>query len=514
MLTQQEAMARMFLPATSRPELKDRPAIIQAVKGTERSVTNAQIENLIAGAIKELKRFGVEKGNKVVLCSENSPEFSSTILACWALNAMAILIDSRLPSQDLSKVTQKMGANQLVTSKNIFPDFKSQCKILTDEHIKVLEISEISDYKNKKSDTPFDPTTIDTKQPAFTILTSGTTGEPKAALHDLESLMINLVELGELTGLDGSMTCVMPLPISHIFGLEVLLVSQIFGTNVVFSELDPVAFIKLVHKHKPELIAGLPQFFGAMLMAPDGAINLSNAKLLLCGGAPLTVSLAEKFEKKFGKRLNNGYGSTESKIVALNKVGPMDSVGQFVKSAKIDIVNERDEVVPDGTTGEVRIAGPWLMTGYYGKDEETKKALHDGHYHTGDIGHFKDGNLFISGRMKEIVIVGGSRVYSGEVEEALRKDKSVREVAVVGLPHRRLGQVVKAIIVLNDEEMSAKLEGDDEQKREAHQQLRAHFKEHCKQNMRREMRPMKWEFRGPHDTLPKTLAGKIDKKSL
>jgi long-chain acyl-CoA synthetase len=295
----------------------------------------------------------------------------------------------------------------------------------------------------------------------------------------------------------------------------VLLVTQVVGVKTVLTELEPVGFVNAVHRHKPQVIAALPQFYGALLSAPDGYIDLTDARLLLCGGAPLTVSLADKFEEKFGKRLNNGYGSTESKIVALNKDGPTLSVGKPVGSVKIDIVNEQDEVLPDGKGGEVRITGSMLMDGYLNNEMETKKVLHNGHYYTGDIGRFQDGNLSVVGRKGDIVIVGGAVVQAGEVEQALRNYREVKEVAVTAVQNKRLGQIIKATIVLMDDKIADKLKSNNRNESlESQRQLQRQFRAFCKEHLSRYKRPMKWEFLGPDDNLPKTLAGKIDKKTM
>jgi long-chain acyl-CoA synthetase len=227
------------------------------------------------------------------------------------------------------------------------------------------------------------------------------------------------------------------------------------------------------------------------------------------------VSLAQKFEETFGKRLNNGYGSTECKLVGYNKDGPVLSVGKPVGNIKVDIVNEQGDILPEGTSGEVRIGGPLLMDGYLNNDEETRKVLHDGYYYTGDIGRLENGYLFVSGRRGDFVIVAGVVVQSGQVEEALRNHPQVKDVAVTGVHNKKLGQIVKASIVLVDEKIADKLKSTDPQKSlEAKRELQNQFKAFCNEKLSRYQRPMKWEFIGPHENLPKTLAGKTDKKAM
>ncbi len=515
-LSVDEVVRRLFLPATHLPHLGTEPAIVVVTAGeTERSVTHTQLENMFTHALDRLNERGVKDGDKLLFYCENSPEFTSTILAAWALNAMVVLVDYRSKREEVLSMSKKLDCKLLITSRRMYTNFASETKSFSDEGVEILDVSELTESKNKAHKTSPSLKDIDLDQPSFTILTSGTTGAPKVSIHTLRSLILNIIDLAESTDLQAKMTALTPLPISHIFGLTVFLVTQVLGMKTVFTELAPVAFVKAVHRHKPELIAALPQFYGALLAAPKGFVNVSNAHLLLCGGSPLTVSLAQKFEETFGKRLNNGYGSTECKLVGYNKDGPVLSVGKPVGNIKVDIVNEQGDILPEGTSGEVRIGGPLLMDGYLNNDEETRKVLHDGYYYTGDIGRLENGYLFVSGRRGDFVIVAGVVVQSGQVEEALRNHPQVKDVAVTGVHNKKLGQIVKASIVLVDEKIADKLKSTDPQKSlEAKRELQNQFKAFCNEKLSRYQRPMKWEFIGPHENLPKTLAGKTDKKAM
>ena len=500
------------MPASSLPESRSKEAMVLVLSGSERAVTHGQLENLLAHGIDQLKAHGISDGDKVVFYCENSPEFTSTMMGCWALNAMAALVDYRAERPKVLEITKKLGAKLLVTSNKLYTDFAAETKAFVDAGIAVLEVSEVGQKGDAQSEVDLQALKFDT--PALAILTSGTTGNPKTSVHTLGSVVQNIIDLAGAVDLQPGMTALMPLPLSHIFGLSVFLVTQILGLKTVLTKLEPVGFVKAVHRHKPELIAALPQFYGALMAAPEGAINLKDSKLLLCGGAPLTVSLSDKFQEKFGKQLNNGYGSTECKIVALNQDGPPLSVGTPV-GCKIDIVNEQDEILPAGRNGEVRITSSTLMEGYLNNDEENRKVLRDGRYYTGDIGRFEDGHLFITGRKGDVVIVGGVVVLCGEVEEALRNFNQVKDVAVTAVPNKSLGQIIKASVVLMDDKVGEKLKSTDPAEViDAQRQLKNQFSEYCKENLSRYKRPMKWEFIGPHDNLPKTLAGKTDKKNM
>ncbi|HEY9734361.1 MAG TPA: class I adenylate-forming enzyme family protein [Drouetiella sp.] len=516
-LSQDEVINRLFAPDQFLPQPRNEKAIVLVTEGgVERGVTHLEVETLIAHGADQLRKRGVKADDNVVFYCDNSPELTATVLSCWSLNSMAALIDYRAERPAVLAICKKLNAKLLVTAKRLYKDFALETKYFAEAGLEVLDVADLADSKDTAPKTQVDIKAIDLDRPAFTILTSGTTGNPKTSVHTLRSLVVNIIDLAEAANQHGSITALTPLPLSHVFGLTVFLIAQVLGAKTVLTQLEPVGFIKAVHRHKPDWIAALPQFYGAMLSAPNGFIKLDNAKLLLCGGAPLTVSLADKFQETFGKQLNNGYGSTECKLVAFNRDGGATlSAGTPVGDIKIEIVNEQGEVLPEGEIGEVRIAGPMLMEKYLDNEDETRKAIRSGWYYTGDIGRFEGGHLFVVGRKDDVVVVGGVVVRSGIVEEALRNNPQVKDVAVTAVGNRRLGQIVKASIVLVDDKVGEKLMSTKREVRlETERELQRAFKAFCKDRLTRFQRPMKWEFLGPHDDLPKTLAGKTDKKKL
>lgn len=515
-LSQEEVLRRMFAPGQYLPKPRPDVAIVVVTTGgTERAVTHHQIDSLIASARDQLKERGVKSGDRIVLYCENAPEFTSMLLACWSLNAMTLLTDYRAKRSDVLAMARKLGTKLLITSKKPYMNYATEITSFTEEGIDVLDISQLTDFNVATEKWQFDVQSLDLDRPALAILTSGTTGAPKTAVHSLRSLVQNIIDLTAAANLPANITALTPLPLGHIFGLSVFFVTQVIGAKTVLTQLNPVGFVKAVHRHKPELIAALPQFYGALLSAPKGYIDLSNARLLLCGGAPLTVSLSHKFESTFEKPLNNGYGSTECNLVAFNQGGPVLSVGKPVGSVTVDIVNEQDELLREGETGEVRITGSMLMRGYLNNEQESRKVLRNGHYYTGDIGRIENGYLFVAGRKGDVIIVGGVVVACGLVEEALRNHRAVKDVAVTAVPNKWFGEIIKASVVLVDSETADQLKSSDSDKRrEAQRQLRHEFRTYCREHLPRYHRPMKWEFLGPRENLPKTLAGKTDKKTM
>jgi long-chain acyl-CoA synthetase len=492
----------------------DNPAFIQMLpEGKERVVSRPEYDQLIKKAITMLTSFGVKTGDRVMMTSPNSPELAAIIMAAWRLGVMAVPVDFRMTAPEIANVAQKLKCTVALVYKPIIKEIASLEKDLSQAKIKLACVTELAAHEADQKDRPL-TAFAKLSDPALLILTSGTTGMPKAAEHDLETLVINLHELAEMAGIKSAQKALIPVPISHVLGLEVLLCVHLVGGAVLFSELSIAGIVNAINKQKPEIMVAVPTIYGALASMPAGAVDMSGSNVILCGGAPLPLSLAADFEKRFGKRLNNGYGSTESKIIAVNMSGPVESVGKIAPSTTVEIRDGQGALLPDGQSGEIVICGPILMMGYIDQPEATKEVLENHCYKTGDHGYMKDGYLYISGRAKEMIIVAGNKVFPSEVEDVLRRNTTVKEVAVVGVPNSKLGQLVKAVVVIVEGEWSDKLVGDETSKGEAKKALKEMMKEFCNQNLKRELRPMEWEFRPAAEPLAKTSSGKIDKKQL
>lgn len=508
MKTISEALDTLFEPAKTHGDWAGNTAVLGA---DQRGVTFLELQKSIQSSAQALAQIGVSKNDKVIISSPNSPEYLAVLLAIWKLGAVAIPVDFRLTLEEAANVIN-------ATQPKAFLGHAQNCQALAKAKDKIrnpelptADLSGLGQKGNAANEDLAGGHEADTA--AFVILTSGTTGVPKGALHNLQNLMANLNELGEIASIKPGMNVLLPLPLSHIFGLEVGLIGLLHGACVSLA-FTPDDFFKALKTKQFDIIAGVPALYSAILSLPQDGFDFTKSKILLSGGAALPQSLSEEFRKRFGVRLNNGYGSTEMKIIALNMEGPDLSVGKIVPSAEVKIMNSNHEVLPDGEVGEICIEGKTLMDGYFHQPEETELVMHHGHYHTGDLGYLKDGYLFISGRDKELINVAGNKVFPSEVEDVLRQHRNVKEVAVLGVPHSRLGQLVKAVIVIKDPEMSKKLEESDESKKEVRQELLNSFKEFCKEHLKKELRPLEWEFRSSQEALPKTASGKIDKKQL
>ncbi len=500
MINFQEVMRKLLTPASVDPSIAGRPAIVLTGAdpgGADDKITSyGALQRLIGRTVAEYRRLGVRSGDAIVFCSPNSPELVAGIAAAWSIGATAIPVDVRLTHQEVGNIAARVNAKVVYTPGFSLPGFPALAPPEFPQE--GLEINFLADVK---------PNT-----PGLVILTSGTTGMPKGAVHTLGSLMANVTEIGSVFGLTEGKSTLLPLPVSHIFGIEVTLAFLALSGTVVFSDFSPNRFWTVIARMKPALVMAVPTIYGSLLNLPHPGSVSQLVEFYLCGGAPLSSSLSAQFEQTFGKHIVQGYGSTETQIITVNKDGPVNSVGRAIPSVTIEIVDSLDRPLPEGSQGEIRVTGSCLMQGYLNQAEATAAVLHDGHYHTGDIGFIENGWVFISGRSKEMIIVAGNKVFPTEVESVLRQHPLVQEVAVIGEPHQKLGQIVKAIIVVPPGDFSSRLTAGDT--KSAREELKACLREFCASRLKRELRPMEWEFRPASAPLPKTSSSKIDWKKL
>lgn len=502
MIDFQEAFRRIVTPAAANQLDSGRPAFIQAADGRncreDRVVTYAQFQALTDRAQAALASRGVGAGAIVLICQQNSPELAALIFACWRLGAIALPVDYRLTRPEVENIVSRVGARVVCLSEKSIPS---------------LAVLTPADWPESGEGLPAQ-SAPDADSFALIILTSGTTGIPKGAVHQIGSLINNVSEMGSAFGLSDSDRSFLPLPVSHIFGIEVMMAALLYGGATIFADFNPSEFWNTVARLRSTMIVGVPTIYGALLSMPSPPKDDIAVEWYLSGGAPLPPTANEDFEKRFGRRIVQGYGTTETKILCFNKEGPLASVGRPLPSVAVEIVDEAGNVLPEGQQGEICIRGPSLMHGYLGQPEATASVLNNGRYHTGDIGYLADGYLYIAGRLKEMIIVAGNKVFPLEVEGVLRRHTLAAEVAVVGVPHTRLGQLVKAVVVIKPGPAAEMLEADAAAQKAARQELLSKFRLFCQENLKRELRPMEWEFRPPSRPLPKTLTGKIDKKQL
>jgi long-chain acyl-CoA synthetase len=336
--------------------------------------------------------------------------------------------------------------------------------------------------------------------------TGGTTGTPKAAMLSHAALHTNAVQCGRwfAEAATERVTMLGVLPLFHAFAMTAVMNwAVLWGAEMILlPRFELPQLLRTIHRKRPMVMPAVPTILAAINNAPDlDRWDLGSLRVCLSGGAPLPAEVRERFAARSGCLVLEGYGLSETgPVLACNPFtgNRPGSVGLPYPGTTIEIVSldDPDRVLPPGETGEICARGPQLMAGYWRQPAETERAMRGGRFHTGDIGRLDAaGYLYVTDRLKEMVIVGGFKVYPRMVEEAIHTHDGVAECAVLGVPDARRGQAVKAVVVAR---LGAALDEDA-------------LRRHLADRLSRYEQPTLYAFR---DALPKTAVGKIDKKVL
>jgi len=291
---------------------------------------------------------------------------------------------------------------------------------------------------------------------ALILYTSGTTGAPKSVPHTHEALLANLEVLATVWKRSERDRLLHLLPAHHFHGLVLALYGSLLAGNeiVVLPRFEARVAMSVVRDQRINLLMGVPTMYARMLAQAEADDELSNLRLAISGSAGLGAELWQRFRDRFGIELVERYGLTETAIVASNPIGGArgGSVGRALPGVAIAIRTDDGHLLEDtaarGVRGEICVAGPSVMDGY-GNDDQANRTAFEGRYlRTGDLGHLdEDDYLWIDGRLKDLIIVGGSNVVPGEVERALAGIDGVEELVVGGAPDADLGEVVVCYFV-------------------------------------------------------------------
>jgi long-chain acyl-CoA synthetase len=343
---------------------------------------------------------------------------------------------------------------------------------------------------------------------AFIQYTGGTTGTSKGAMLTHRNIVANMEQVSAWLGVflkPGVETCLMPLPLYHVFSLSVNAMALFrFGTHniLVANPRDIPDLLKTMAKYKLTLMTGVNTLFNALMNHKDFTkVDLTSLKFCVGGAMALQKKVSDRWNELTGSLLLEGYGLTEtSPVVSINPLSKEDvqigTVGLPVPSTEVKLMTDKGHEAVVGEPGEIWVRGPQVMKGYWEKPAETANVMPgDGWLKTGDVGQFgPDGFLKIVDRQKDMISVSGFKVYPNEVEEVLASHPKVLEVGVIGVPDEHSGEVVKAFIVKKDPSLTE-----------------AEVRDFARKNLTGYKVPKQVQFL---DALPKTNVGKILRREL
>jgi long-chain acyl-CoA synthetase len=477
----------------------------------DETYTNRDLHEMSCRLAGALVGLGLQSDDKVVILMPNGPEVLVTYPAVWRAGLVSIPVLFLLEAHELASIFENSRARAIITSPELYPKVVEAARRLTaTPHVIVtgrghgippgcLRFDELV----AKGEPLNDIVPRGGSDLATILYTGGTTDRPKGVMQTHENLYANAMNVWNTATVRRTReTSLLVLPLAHSFGLNALLSGYLLANRAVLLRwFNPERALELIERYKVQVMAGVPTMFVDMLMHPNShRHDTSSVTRWLVSAAPMPAELLREFEKKFGGTMYVAYGLSEACAgVATEREGmprKLGSTGMPIQGVLVKILDDAGNEVPRGTIGEVCAKGPNVSPGYYENPVATADAFRDGWLHTGDLGYLDDdGYLFIVDRKKDLIIRGGLNVYPGDVEQVIRKHPAVHEVAVVGVPDKRLGEDVCAYVV----------------KRPGTELSAEEIIEHCQQNLAKYKTPRYVEL---VDALPRTNIGKIQKKAL
>lgn len=458
----------------------------------ERSFTIYQDERIsfdaavraVAHLATKLAAMGVGKGDRVALTMRNLPEWPVAFFAIVSLGAICVPLNAWWTGGELEYGLTDSGSKVLIVDCERHARLIDCYDKLPElEHVLVARAQDKLSGKASALDDligpapswatlpeiPFPQVAIEPDDDATIFYTSGTTGAPKGALGTHRNLATNILSSGYVqarVALRRGETPPEPtpkvylavIPLFHVTACSATMMGTLVsGSTLVFMrKWDPVEAMGIIEREKVNVTGGVPTIAWQLLEHPDRAnYDLSSLEMIAYGGAPSAPELVRRIYQEFGALPANGWGMTETMATVTQHGGEdyinrPDSCGPSVATADLKIMSvEGDRELPVGEVGELWARGPMIVKGYWNKPEATAETFIDGWVRTGDLARVdNEGFCYIVDRAKDIIIRGGENIYSIEVENVLYAHPAVTDAALVGIPHRTLGEEPVAVVHL------------------------------------------------------------------
>lgn len=433
--------------------LPTKVAVIEAESGQEWSYSamNQRAEKLAAYLI----HHQVKVGDRVALLAQNDIAHLDFLFACTKIGAIFVPLNRRLKEDEIEHIIEDCQPILLAHGAE-FNDYLGDktydfvmLNIESEDYQTVVETNQQVDFPSAY---------LSEETPAVIIYTSGSTGQPKGAIISHRALISNALYTLPSWNLTQHDSTVAITPMFHTAGLFSLVTPLLMagGTIVIQAAYSAEATFDVLTRYLPTHVFMVPTMYYDMLNNTEIDITrLTSVKLFISGGAPMSNDVYGAFQRE-GLPLIDSYGLTEvgpnnfliSPEEAVYKRG---SVGKPNIFSEVLVVDDQNQPVTTGEVGELLIAGNHAFSGYWNKPQETKEAFYDRFVRTGDFARRdEEGNYYIVGRKKEMIISGGENVYPSEVETVLNEHPSIHDAVVVGFPDKKWGESVAAAIILKD----------------------------------------------------------------
>ncbi|HOU34842.1 MAG: acyl--CoA ligase [Bacteroidales bacterium] len=457
--------------------------------------------------------MGFRKNDKIAIYLPNCIEYIYSYFAIYSLGCVAVPIDFALSLTEVVSISNHCGLKGIITTKQAkFNLFELKGRISTlKEIITIEDDSRYVSFGNltKSGKDGLNDQNIDSQMFSSIFYTSGTMGRPKGALWNYEHIHLGAEQLKYFTTyeylktilrIDETERTIAAVPLSHSAGILFVMTAVKYGmSHVIMPRFSPLDFIKMVDKWKVTGVFMVPPMYYAILYLKEvESYSLDSLRWANVFGAPSSYDLMMRFQKLCPNAvILNGWGMTEI-IPPISASSPenIKSVGRHVPNVELKIFDSKGNAISTGEVGELVARGKSVFCGYYNEPELNQEAFKDGWFYTGDLGRFDEkGNLYIVGKSKDTIKVGGELVWAAEIEEILLKHPCIKEAAAVGVPDELRGEVVKCYIVLKEGIVLPQ----------------KYVMEFLREHLSRFKMPRQIEYL---DELPKTGSGKINKAAL
>lgn len=436
-------------------DMGDRPAVIFQ----DEPVTYGELEARVTRFANALADLGVGRDDKVAVMLNNCPEFIVTFFACSCLGAVAVPVNIFYKERELEFLLRDSDSVALVANP-AFAEFFSKIEekpplfkwlIVTGDYAEGMRFDEL---EAGGSDAPL-RSEVSEDDVAEILYTSGTTGVPKGTMLTQGNLFFHADAIIQVLELGGDDRALMVVPMFHGYGITVMLCCFRVGTCFVLMDpFDAEAVFRAIEKHRVTFLPMVVAMYFMVYHHPEREkYDLSSLRIGISGASAMPAQLMHDCSSALNITILEAWGLTEcsasATIQRMNTPYKEGSVGLAHPGVEVGAMDDAGGLLGPNEVGELVIRGPLVMKGYYKRPEETEAALRGGWLHTGDMGYYDDeGYFFMVDRKKELVNVGGEKVFPREVEEVMYTHPAIAEAALIPQPDARLGEIPVAVVAL------------------------------------------------------------------
>ena len=434
----------------------DKPAILFK----DEVITYSQLDDHVIAFANYFKGKGIVKGDKVILNTVNSPEFTFAYLGVVRNGAVIVPINPMLTIEEMKFIASDSSANYMIIHEGIMLKQGFTPESLSETlGLKVFVLNEALLAEVKAAPREDFDMINDSQEISTFLYTSGTTGIPKAAMLTHANLLENARQCVIGLGCEANDVFMCVLPLFHVFAFTTCQLQPFYvgaTVDIVEAFLPKVVISEMLEK-QITLFLGVPAMYMVLIEAGKNNIKFPKLRRAVSGGSALPVEVYEQTWNVINIPVIEGYGLTESSPAS--SFNPYDgvqkpgSIGKILDGIDFIIADADDNEVPVGEVGELLLRGPNVMLGYYNRPQETEDALRNGWLHTGDLAKVDEEDyIYIVDRKKDMINVAGLNVYPREIEEVLYKHPMIKDAAVIGVDNKLRGEIVVAYIVLKEGE--------------------------------------------------------------